>query len=435
MTLAALNRLLLEQLAAAAPGGRLWVAYSGGLDSSVLLHLLAALRPALAPLTVQALHIHHGLQAQADAWQQHCEATCAALQIPCVSQRIQVTLNPGESLEAAARLARYQAFSAQLAPGDCLLTAQHADDQAETLLLQLLRGAGPAGLAAMPAQRALGAGWLLRPLLSCTRDELAAYAAQHGLHWVEDGSNQDDRYDRNYLRLHLLPILRQRWPSYAHSLGRAARHQAQAASLLSALAVQDGATALAHPAAGLAVSTLLALPWERRVNLLRHWLQQQGVLAPPERKLQQILTQIAQAAPDRLPLVRWTGAELRRYREHLYVSPPLPKPPDPAQVLDWPQLSQTLALPLGRLSATLAHSGLQLPPQARLQIRFRQGGEHLRCRGQLKSVKKYLQTQGLAPWLRPFLPLLYLEETLVAVPGLGVADAYYGQPGWQLRWE
>src|SRR3990167_5323944 len=217
------------------------VALSGGLDSTVLLHLLASLaqREALPPLS--AIHIHHGLQAAADVWPAHCRELCAALCVPLQVEYVQVA--PGASLERAARDARYAAFAARLGAGELLLTAQHRDDQAETLLFRLLRGAGVQGLSAMPLSRALGAGQLVRPLLNCSRDELLAYAREHKLTWIEDPSNADERFSRNYLRRQVVPALLSRWPQAATTIAPSAAHLSEAAQLLDELAQQDMAPA------------------------------------------------------------------------------------------------------------------------------------------------------------------------------------------------
>ena len=218
---------------------RYWLAYSGGLDSHALLHAMHGLRAQQRGIILCAVHVHHGLRPEADQWAAHCMSVCAALEIPCQVLHVQARPAAGESPEDAARCARYQALRDVIGAGDCLLTAHHQDDQAETLLLQLLRGAGVAGLAGMPACAAFGTGLLARPLLSHSRAELRAYAERHGLHWVEDGSNAETGYDRNYLRHEILPRLRARWPATAAVLTRSAGHCAAATDLLQILAAQD----------------------------------------------------------------------------------------------------------------------------------------------------------------------------------------------------
>ncbi len=421
----------LQSIAKAQPSHRLWLAYSGGLDSQVLLHLAHCLQTQLAPLSLAAVHVHHGLSPHADAWAAHCRATCLALDIPCKIIAVEIPRQTGDSLEAAAREARYQAFRRVLGENEALLTAQHADDQAETLLLQLLRGAGAPGLAAMPAQTRCGAGWLLRPLLGFRRAELLAYAQQHALSWVEDESNQNLRFDRNYLRHQILPRLESRWRGVTHSLCRAARHQAENAALLHELGAQD--LAACQQGNALLLSQLAQLSAPRTNNLLRHWLTVCGLPTPPAHKLQQIQTEVIAAGADRQPCVHWSGAQVRRYRGLLYAMPPLPAPPVTFNA-EWHAQAAPPPLPLGTLQ--LAPDGdLHLPPQ--VQVRLRHGGETCRWHGHRVSVKKLLQSSDLPTWLRAFLPLIYSADTLVAVPGVAVCDPFRVPLGMgvQLHWE
>ncbi|NIR59118.1 MAG: tRNA lysidine(34) synthetase TilS, partial [Gammaproteobacteria bacterium] len=278
---------LVAVLAHHAPAARYWVAYSGGLDSLVLLHALAARRDRLgAPLA--AVHVDHGLHPDSGRWAAHCARTCAALGVPYECRVVEATAASGESPEAAARRARYEALAGLLEPGACLLTAHQRDDQAETLLLQLLRGAGPDGLAGMPMCRPLGAGWHLRPLLDWERADLHAYARAQGLEWVEDASNRDTGIDRNYLRHIVLPALRERWPGAPATLARAARHQAEAAELLVALGRADARAAADAAPGTLRASALRDLPAPRQRNLLRAWIARAGLPAPSAAQLERV---------------------------------------------------------------------------------------------------------------------------------------------------
>ncbi|EGH28298.1 tRNA(Ile)-lysidine synthetase, partial [Pseudomonas syringae pv. japonica str. M301072] len=252
------------------------VGFSGGLDSTVLLHLLAELASRETLPALNAIHVHHGLQTAADGWPEHCQQVCKTLGVAFESVRVQV--EPAASLEQAARQARYSAFSERLVEGEVLLTGQHRDDQAETLLFRLLRGAGVRGLAAMPDQRVLGRGHLLRPLLDVSRKQLEDYAHRHGLNWIEDPSNDDQQFSRNFLRSQVVPLLTSRWPQAAASLARTARHLGEAQQLLDELALQDIANAQAATSftwVGLPVLSLgpiAALSAARQRNALRHWL-------------------------------------------------------------------------------------------------------------------------------------------------------------------
>lgn len=398
---------------------RFHVGFSGGLDSSVLLHVLHQARPAAE---IRAVHVNHGLRPGARQWAQSCIDVCGHYGIEIDVLNVDARPARGESPEAAARDARYTAIENLLAPGDCLLTAHHRDDQAETLLLQLLRGSGPAGLAAMPELAPLGRGWHLRPLLAFNRNTLHDYALAAGLEWIDDDSNSDIRYDRNFLRQQVLPLLRSRWPALAQTLGRAAMHQAEAAELLETLAELDFSQ-LHDPLQGtLVVSRLRLLTPPRLHNLLRHWFRLNAVLPPSAAVLRQIVGAI-EAADDRSPLVSWGRWEVRRYDNHLYLLNHAV--PQPADEYVWrlheggfsiPELKLELRLP------ELLAAGLQLPAgEETLYIRFRDGGERiiLRGRGHTHSLKKILQERSVPPWLRSRLPLLYDGRgRLLAVLGL-----------------
>jgi len=449
---------LLETLSTYPTTQRLWVAYSGGLDSQVLLYALVQLRNESHPVSktlgggnlvsdLRAIHIHHGLQKSADDWLTHCQNTCEQWEIPCEVLKIHVPILPRQSTEAQAREARYAAITQLLGAEDIVVTAHHADDQAETVLLQLLRGSGVAGLAAMPSLTRLGPGWLARPLLNYTRTQLLTYAQQSHLTWIEDPSNANTRFDRNFLRHDILPKLRQHWPSLSQTLSRVARHQAEANELLDTLAIQDLAQCQAQLAfrakfpdtfhlAPLSLSQFSQLTLARQRNVLRRWLKQQALPIPTTAQVQRILTEMITAQPDRQPLVKWSGGEVRRYRQHLFAMPNLPHF-SPALRLSW-RLPQPLSLPLGQLTATAQlGNGLVLPGGTELQVQFRQGGEKMQWHGHQHEVKKLLQTTQQPPWLRDFIPLIYFQNTLVAIPHLGIADPFRTSPsdiGWNLQW-
>ena len=417
---------------------RIWIAYSGGLDSHVLLHAIAQLRPQLSKPTLQAVHIHHGLHPQADDWAQHCQAVCDALIIPCEIVHVQVHQASRESLEANARIARYQAIAQLLAPQDVVLTAQHADDQAETVLLQLLRGAGVAGLAAMPPVTRLASGWLIRPFLNYTRIQLYAYAQQMQLQWIEDSSNANIQFDRNFLRHRIIPVLQQRWPSISHTLSRTARYQAEANELAENLAKIDWESCRTKHLTQLSLRALSTLSLVRQRNVIRYWLNQCQLPIPSSSQLQQILQSLLHAKADRQPIVRWSGVEIRRYQQLLFAMSPLPPQPLDSYRLNW-LLPQPLTLPLGQLTAVqVQKQGLALPGETTLQVRFRQGGEIFYWRGHQRMVKKLLQTIPLPPWHRPFIPLIYLNNILAAIPQIGIRDdlrAPAGQAGWEIQWQ
>jgi tRNA(Ile)-lysidine synthase len=418
------------------------VGYSGGLDSHVLLHLLATNRDRWPERTLAAIYVDHGLQAASTGWGEHCSCVCRELDVPFRVLRINVHPGPGESPEAAARRGRYTAFATELGPNNALLTAHHRDDQAETLLLQLLRGAGPHGLAAMPAATRLGQGWLLRPLLEVERADLLAYAQAHDLHWIEDASNADTGFDRNYLRHRILPLLRERWPAVNRTLARSARWCAETAAWLDAEAAVDLACVVARRPDSLHIPVLRQLSEIRQRNLLRYWLRQLNLPAPDSRQLRHILDDVLAAGRDRQPRIHWPGGEVRRYRDTLYAMPPL-APHDPQRTLvwragaaGWPplELPEVGRLYLQRAVGTgLRESALT---DATLIVRYRRGGERFRPVGRShgQELKKLLQEAGIPPWERDRLPLLYRNGLLLAVVGLGVAAddaAAPGESGWQ----
>jgi len=412
-----------------APG---WcVALSGGLDSTVLLHLLASLaqREALPPLS--AIHIHHGLQSAADAWPAHCRELCAALSVPLQVEYVQVA--SGASLERAARDARYGAFAARLGIGELLLTAQHRDDQAETLLFRLLRGAGVQGLSAIPVSRALGAGQLVRPLLNCSRDELLAYAREHKLSWVEDPSNADERFSRNYLRRQVMPALLGRWPQASANMARSAAHLSEAAQLLDELAQQDISAAqvstefawLSLP--NLALHTLRDLSEPRQRNALRNWLR--PLTAMPDSDHWVGWQALRDAASDAAPIWKLAAGELRRSDERLWwLSGDWLCSPIPVNVAV--QGSQQVTLPANgsvRIDGQL--------PAGNWQLGYRQRGDQLLLpeRGH-RDLKRLFNELRVPAFVRDRLPLLRLDNQVVAIanlPGMqGAADG-----SWQLHWQ
>lgn len=397
---------------------RVWIAFSGGLDSACLLSAAAAVANRL-PGPLSAVHLDHGLHPDSTRWAEHCQRVCGALGIPLVVRRLTISRAPGASLEAAAREARYAALAALLGPGELLLTAQHQDDQAETLLLALLRGSGPDGLAAMPLVADLGPGRLVRPLLDVPRSALEAYARVQGLTWVEDPSNASPSFDRNYLRHRVLPVLRERWPAASTTLARSAGHCAEAAGLIEAHAEQSlGGLGGKHPGT-LSMLALACLDPPLARAVLRLWLRRQGRPLPDTAHLGRILTEVIPARVDANPLVAWPGCEIRRFRDDLFALPPLPPRPI-GWARSWDSGVLTLPVPLGTLER-LPDGGSTAPLQ-RLQVRFGVAGQW--CRpggvGHHRPLKKIFQEAGVPPWLRPYVPLTFDGDRLVAVAGVCV---------------
>jgi len=413
---------------------RYWVAYSGGLDSHVLLHSLATQRPLPGDAELRALHVNHGLSARAAEWAEHCASHCAALGIPLQQLVVDARPAPGESPEAAARHARYRAIAGLLQQEDCLLTAHHQDDQAETLLLQLLRGAGPRGLAAMPVLARFAAGWHARPLLEYRREALLAYAEEQGLHWIDDESNFDTGLDRNFLRHEIFPRLKQRFPAAATTLARSAGLCAEAGELLDQRA-RDDLAALQRDDGALSVAGLRGLGEVRARNALHHWIRQCGRPSPSAAQMTRIWHDVLGAGADARPRLGWAGVVLRRYRDGLFLDAATPERELPAPA-HWPAHGQRRALHLpgiGTLSLEAEPAGERALPLSRtalagqaLEIGFRQGGERLRPAGRdgRHALKKLLQEAGVPPWRRGRLPLIFLRGELIAVAGLCVAEGF-----------
>lgn len=425
------------------PGTRFKLAYSGGLDSHVLLHALAGLRSQHS-FSLNAIYIDHGVQASAAAWGEHCARQCAELKVDFVSERIQVQAVNEHGFEAAARQARYAALQTALVPGEILLTAHHRNDQAETVLLQLLRGAGVMGLAAMPMRTVFGVGELVRPLLGFTRTALLTYATQHRLRWIEDPSNRELHLRRNFLRAEILPRLASLWPEVDGMLVRTARHAAEALELLDEIAAQD-LSRCRHVAQyfphALSVAVVSGLSVSHQRNLLSYWLRQQGLRVPATRILNEVVMQLRHTPRSQHACVRWPDAQIWRYRDLLVAVPMQPEPKEDLDVIwnlrapiEVPGVGYLRAEPArGQgLSTTQLHDGLH--------VRLRRGGETLLLPGRRHHhvLKKLLQAEGVAPWLRARLPLLYAGGNLAAVADRWVSAAYAArndEEGLAIIWE
>lgn len=415
------------------------IALSGGLDSTVL---LAALAGSGSAVPLRAIHVDHGLHADAAHWSRHSVEFAARFGVACEVVAVQARPEPGESPEAAARAARYAALVRRLRRGEVLLTAHHGDDQLETVLLQWLRGGGLRALAGMPAVgRLAGGAWHARPLLAFTRAELRDWALSQRLEWLEDPSNLDARFDRNYLRLEVLPTLRRRWPAAARTVGRVAAQAAEAIALDEDAAAAD----LAAVIEGRTVSLERLAPLEpaRQRRALRAWLRALGLPVPAAATLESLRRDMHAAAADRVPESRWPAVVVRRYRGRLYAEAaprPTPRLADSGSVLWRP--GQTLDLgALGRLSLQPAHNrGLS---RARLVeplvVGSRPPGGIFKPPGSAhrRDLRKWLQERGVLPWMRESLPLVFVDGEIVAVGDLeygGRLAAAQGEESWLIAW-
>jgi tRNA(Ile)-lysidine synthase len=402
---------------------KLIVAYSGGLDSHVLLHLCATLKPS----SLSAIHVHHGLNKAADEWAAHCEQICQTLAVPFRLICVNAQAERGESREERARNARYDALKQVLQEGDCLLTAQHQEDQAETLLLQLFRGSGVQGLAAMPKSIHFGLGYLERPLLDFSQKMLQDYAQENHLNWVEDDSNLDESYDRNHLRQTIIPLLENRWQNISSRLSRSSHHCGEAAALLEELAdrllpeLQPEGNALLY------VDKVLALSEPQQRLILRRWIASQGGRLPSTAVLNRIMREVLEAHVEAMPCVSWSGYDVRRYRNRLYFIPALGAF-DSADCFVFDKGRDEINLPDSRLLKVKIVEGKGISvdcwDKGAVTIRFRQGGERLKPSGRSgsHSLKNLFQEAGVPPWERKRMPLIYINDRLAAVGGLWSAD-------------
>lgn len=419
---------LLAAIEPAWPTAAFCVAFSGGVDSSALLHAATGLRLAHRDLRLRAAHVDHGLHPQSASWAERCRTVCAALDVPLDVVRLAVPTPTGASVEAEARSARYAALAGLLRPGEWLLTAHHRDDQLETVLIQLLRGAGVAGLAAMPARARFGGGWHARPLLDVDREAIADYAGRHGIEWLRDPMNEATRFDRAWLRANVLPAIRQRWPAAATTVARSAAHLAQASRLLAELAQADAAGVV--EGGRLSIAGLRRLSQARQVNLLRWWIHDRGLRPLSTARMTSALGELVGARADAQPLLRWPEGEIRRYRDRLYAMRPLAPPPSPpASGVIGPSIVD-LGPGLGRFGLVAGRKGglrAELAPAP--AIRFRTGGEGLRPHPARlrKRLKDLCREAGIVPWMRGRLPLVFVGDRLAAVGDLWI-DADFAAP-------
>jgi len=416
-------------------GARLTLALSGGVDSIALLDILAALAPRHT-LALDCLHVDHGISPNASQWARFARAAARRYGLHCAVRKAQLAPHRALGLEGAARAARYALFAGLTA--DFVALAQHEDDQAETVLLQLARGAGPAGLAGMPAVRPQSgrgrrpAPVLFRPLLGVTRAEIEAFARDRGLAWVEDESNADTRRARNLVRHRILPLLREINPQASANLARSAALMAEANDVVLAVAADDAAGAAID--GRIAVSALGALPRARAKNVLRLALMQAGIAAPDSVRLEEALRQLLDAKADAAVRVAMGDAEIRRFRGYMWVLRLVADVPAGYRARwsggrTWPLPALGGVLRLKRTTGRgLAVAAVQF---SGLEVRVRRGGERLRtdARRPRRALKALLQESGVPPWERARLPLLYCAGELAWVAGIGVAAGLRAGPG------
>ncbi len=421
------------------PNAHIAVGLSGGMDSVVLLHLLCALRNVSA-IELTALHAHHGLHPDADSWQGFCSHLCAQWSVPFHSERLQISVEGGPGPEARAREARYRWFEVCVPDGACLMLAHHCDDQAETVLLNLVRGSGVRGLSAMRRSADFGRLRIVRPLLRHGRREIQAYAYRHRLDWIEDSSNYELSFSRNLIRLRVLPMLQQRWPGVVEVLAATAMRLQKTQALLDEVAAEDlGATQErpAHPLSGpgyqLRLSPLSEVSRRRLSNFLAYWFRLRGFDRPTQRQLQLLIAGFVRKRPPSSASLQWSQTTVRRYDDWLYLLKTAPRGETP-EAKSW-DLRTTMPIP--ELMVQLVPVPVQGHGLARdrtplsATIRWRRGGERCRLpdRDHHSKLKKLLQQHRVPPWVRERIPLIYVREEIAAVGGYWYCEPYVARTG------
>lgn len=401
----------------------IYIAFSGGMDSTVLLHASNELAKQ-QQRTLRAIHVDHQMQSVAAAMAQHCQQVCQQLDVQLTICQVNVDEYAHLGPEGAARAARQQAFSQCLQTDAVIFTAHHADDQVETILLRLFRSAGVKGMVGCLEQRRLGVGELQRPLLMIRRQQIEQYARQHELSYFTDPSNDSLAFDRNYVRHKLMPAIVARWPHVGEAVTRSSQWQSEASQLLDRLARQDLADSTANP---LPVAQLPQHDQASLKNALRWWIEQQGLAAPTMTVLQEIIQQLLPAHADATACVCWQDNEIRKYRDQIYAQSCLSEH-DSSLCLEW-DLATDLAIPSLDMVLTrsmLSQAGLSLAQLEQVQVRFRQGGESLRPRGRgcQKELKTLFQEAAVPPWLRERIPLIYHQQQLIYVFGHWIHEGY-----------
>lgn len=433
------NDSLLAVLEKVKTTGKFWIAYSGGMDSSVLLHLFYSNKKTINN-EIEVIYINHGLQEEADDWGEFCQQQCKKYNFSFIQIKIHETCPKGKSIEAWAREKRYQLIENLINNEDVLFTGHHQDDQIETFFLQALRGAGPRGLSAMPLIRTKENYLHVRPLLNYPRDRLKNYAIQHNLIWQDDKSNHDNRYDRNYFRNEVTPVINKRWPAYRHTLNRLIENQQESRILLNELALTDMKHAQQGENKCLDLGFINKLNVHRQKNLIFFWLDTQGLQTPGSRHIEKIISDIINSEREKSPCVNWANVEVRRYKNCLYAQKTLSDFNVKAEFIWQPET--VLNIFEETLSAELVKGkGISKDKlnKNNLVVKFRKGGEKIKpgSSAYSKTVKQLFQEKSVLPWYRDKIPLIYVNDDLAAIPGFCVDEKYIAsrnEASWDICW-
>ncbi len=403
---------------------RFLLAFSGGVDSTALVLAMHQIRNSLAaPLLVA--HVNHGIQAQADQWAQHCQTLCEQLKLPYQLLNAKLSNSNRKGLEARAREARYTALASISHEGDLLLTGQHADDQSETLLLHLMRGSGVEGLAAIHPLRRWNSGWLGRPLLNTSRQQLLNYVESRQQSWSDDPSNKDISLRRNFLRHKVIPLLNEAWPEAVDSINQTAIHCSDAMENLADLANQDiqrlQKTKLDQQLQRLKLDEFCELPYRRQHLIIRSWIRRQGRQTPGLSKLSDFTKQLCNSGPDARCELRWQDQRMASHGNYLYLNAICTNPPIKRPTESWHQNTSWY----GRLKFRTA---VDFNTED-YSVSNRQGGENINlfARQGSHTLKKLFQEAGIPPWLRSEIPLLWSAEKLIAIGDLWLDESFCQQ--------
>lgn len=435
----ALNSALIPWKQAIADAPQILVGLSGGMDSIFLLTLLTE---QVDCKLIQAVHINHGLSDNADQWQQFAQDYCHQLGVDFYAEKIQLVAT-GEGIEAAARKARYGVFARRLKNKGLLFLAHHADDQVETVLYRLLRGSGVKGLAGMPESRPLGAGQLIRPLLAYSKETIQREAVDRDLKWIEDESNLDDRFDRNYIRNHIVPVVAKRWPDYPQRVMNSAGLCDQAEKLSKDLALEDltDLDGLKERAGwSISIDSLAELSVLRQKNLLRYWSEINNLTAPSSKIINEILSSVVSARQDASPEIVWQSQCWARFQNRLYLLIHSHRQIQQDSSISWDMQDELLLADGSQLTVKLSKGKGLVVSTDSIEVRYRQGGERCKPEGRAhsSSLKKMLLEYQLPPWLRDRVPLFYIQNELVAVGDLWVCEGWRAKPdetGIELNWQ
>lgn len=413
---------------------RIWIAYSGGLDSTVLLHLVSVNREQLGPEII-AVHVNHQISKNSVFWENHCKEICKRLDVKLKIIEVDATTPKGTGLEAHARQLRYAAIEKLMKKNDILLTAHHQNDLAETFILQLMRGSGPEGLAGMPLLKSFGEGYLIRPLLGYLRKDLEIYARENRLEWIEDESNLNTDFDRNYVRNNIITYLEKRWPSAIRTIARSAEHQTEVIDILKEVAASDFEGVRGESTDYLNLIQFNHLSNARKKNLLRYWIRLNSHSLPGKNIMEHVLSGVINSRKDKIPMVRWNDSEIRRYRDKIYII--RSRDDINNESYTW-NLGNPLTLDCGILQAKqVTGKGIRSSSIVDniIEVRFRTGGEKIHPVGRREThkLKKLFQETGIPPWQREQIPLLYIDNQLAAVTGYWIDEKFNtgsNESGW-----